>query len=142
MLSEPKICPVCRSVLGATGHIDFGADAEQRLKCPVCGFMIDMQSGWPVPTKWDYFEIIEKHDVSPGFKDAVLAKAPGLTAPPTPGSIYKDFSVTKPLEDIAGEIGKIGGKAVSGVASGLGTYILIAVVGLVIFALIIGMNRK
>jgi hypothetical protein len=104
------ICPVCRSTLQPSGHIDIGAASLQSLLCPVCGTPNFLSAGAPLPMTWDSLKIITRIEPVQTWKD-VQASAPtfaqNIASLPSKEtqSVYKDFSITQPLNNVLKEIG-------------------------------------
>lgn len=117
-------CPVCQSILRPNGNVDFNAPALSVIICPVCGFPEWIPSGYPIPNKWTSLSVVNVGNANikwSDFKAANPTTAANLEQTPQealPGSgIYKDFSITKPIGELIGNIsGGAGQVAVSGIS--------------------------
>lgn len=147
-------CPYCQSTLSPQGGIDFNAPAIIVLNCPVCGFPVWIPQDYPVPRRWTSLLVINARSPSiplSQFKAqnptayANLTQTPKEAAPDQ--GIYKDFSITKPIGDLAGNIasgtGSALGNAFSGFLSGLSKNIggTIIIGGILVFVIILAKRK-
>jgi len=146
-------CPYCQSILEPQGNIDFQAPSISVVNCPVCGYPLWVPADFPIPHRWTGFRVINLQNPDKRWSDFVKANpqtAANLNAAPAEAAdkgIYKDFSITKPIGELVGNvatgIGNAAGSGISGLFSGLikstGGIVLI---GLVVIAGVLLLTKR
>lgn len=149
------ICPTCRSTIEPYGHIDFNAASLQVVRCPVCNTPNSVPAGFPVPMKWDGFNVIQRNDTGLTWetvtrRNPVLATNALYTGqggeqpsylPPAEAVSYGlstsarvvGQTVTSTAKGFAQGVGETAGSLLTGVGQGLGIgNIGLAVIGILL----------
>jgi len=97
-------CPNCRSLIRLQGDLEFSAPAGQKLNCPVCNqeWLIASSQGI-LPYLWKVDRVIER--VEPTHSPVIVDN---IVPAELQQSIWKDFSILQPLQNLGSGLKTIG----------------------------------